>query len=377
MFLLVRVAIVAESFLPSVNGVTNSVCQLADYLHRNGHEAIIIAPGPGDDSYNSTPVIRVAACSMPFYDDVRVGFSGTTVYRTLRSFKPDVVHLAAPLVLGGTAGRSARRMGIPVVAIFQTDIAGFARRYHLGKFAKPIWGAIRTAHSSADLTLAPSTITSWQLRENGLQDVAIWPRGVDADRFHPSKRDMQLHHEWAPQGQTIVGYVGRLAREKEVERLQVLSGRPGIKLVIVGDGPLRSSLEKSMPDATFTGVLRGEELARAFATLDVFVHTGLNETFCQAIQEALASGVPVVGHAAGGPLDIIQHRQNGLLWSPEHPESLAGAVQQLSEDVLLRRLLASHGRNSVVGRTWSSVMNDLVDHYQAVIGTTPLLRRTA
>jgi phosphatidylinositol alpha 1,6-mannosyltransferase len=188
---------------------------------------------------------------------------------------------------------------------------------------------------------------------------------------------MQLHHEWAPQGLTIVGYVGRLAREKEVERLKVLSGRPGIKLVIVGDGPLRSSLEKSMPDATFTGVLRGEELARAFATLDVFVHTGLNETFCQAIQEALASGVPVVGPAAGGPLDIIQHRQNGLLWSPEHPESLAGAVQQLSEDVLLRRLLASHGRNSVVGRTWSSVMNDLVDHYQAVIGTTPLLRRTA
>jgi phosphatidylinositol alpha 1,6-mannosyltransferase len=295
---------------------------------------------------------------MPFYDDVRVGFSGTTVYRTLRSFKPDVVHLAAPLVLGGTAGRSARRMGIPVVAIFQTDIAGFARRYHLGR-------------------LAPSTITSWQLRENGLQDVAIWPRGVDADRFHPSKRDMQLHHEWAPQGQTIVGYVGRLAREKEVERLKVLSGRPGIKLVIVGDGPLRSSLEKSMPDATFTGVLRGEELARAFATLDVFVHTGLNETFCQAIQEALASGVPVVGPAAGGPLDIIQHRQNGLLWSPEHPESLAGSVQQLSEDVLLRRLLASHGRNSVVGRTWSSVMNDLIDHYQAVIGTTPLLRRTA
>ena len=372
-----RVAIVAESFLPSVNGVTNSVCQLADYLHRNGHQAIIIAPGPGEDSYNSTPVVRVAACSMPFYDDVRVGFSGTTVYRTLKSFKPDVVHLAAPLVLGGTAGRSARRMGIPVVAIFQTDIAGFARRYHLGKFAKPIWGAIRTAHASADLTLAPSTITSWQLRENGLDDVAIWPRGVDAERYHPSKRDMDLHRQWAPQGQTVVGYVGRLAREKEVERLRVLSGRPGIKLVIVGDGPLRSTLEKSMPDATFTGVLRGEELAQAFATLDVFVHTGLNETFCQAIQEALASGVPVVGPAAGGPLDIIQHRQNGLLWSPEHPESLAGAVQQLHEDVLLRRLLASHGRTSVVGRTWSSVMNDLVDHYQAVIGTFPPLRRTA
>jgi phosphatidylinositol alpha 1,6-mannosyltransferase len=268
-------------------------------------------------------------------------------------------------------------MGIPVVAIFQTDIAGFARRYHLGKFAKPIWGAIRTAHASADLTLAPSTITSWQLRENGLDDVAIWPRGVDAERFHPSKRDMDLHRQWAPQGQTVVGYVGRLAREKEVERLRVLSGRPGIKLVIVGDGPLRSTLEKSMPDATFTGVLRGEELAQAFATLDVFVHTGLNETFCQAIQEALASGVPVVGPAAGGPLDIIQHRQNGLLWSPEHPESLAGAVQQLHEDVLLRRLLASHGRTSVVGRTWSSVMNDLVDHYQAVIGTFPPLRRTA
>ena len=372
-----RVAIVAESFLPSVNGVTNSVCQLADYLHRNGHQAIIIAPGPGEKMYNSTPVVRVAACSMPFYDDVRVGFSGTTVYRTLKSFKPDVVHLAAPLVLGGTAGRSARRMGIPVVAIFQTDIAGFARRYHLGRLSKPIWSAIRTAHSSADLTLAPSTITSWQLRENGLDDVAIWPRGVDADRFHPSQRDEDLHRQWAPRGQTVVGYVGRLAREKEVERLRTLSGRPGIKLVIVGDGPLRASLEKSMPDATFTGVLRGEELARAFATLDIFVHTGLNETFCQAIQESLASGVPVVGPAAGGPLDIIQHRQNGLLWSPEHPESLAGAVQQLHEDVLLRRVLASHGRQSVISRTWDSVMNDLLQHYEAVISTPLPLRKSA
>ena len=314
---------------------------------------------------------------MPFYDDVRVGFSGTTVYRTLKSFKPDVVHLAAPLVLGGTAGRSARRMGIPVVAIFQTDIAGFARRYHLGRLSKPIWSAIRTAHSSADLTLAPSTITSWQLRENGLDDVAIWPRGVDANRFHPSKRDEDLHRQWAPRGQTVVGYVGRLAREKEVERLRTLSGRPGIKLVIVGDGPLRASLEKSMPDATFTGVLRGEELARTFATLDIFVHTGLNETFCQAIQESLASGVPVVGPAAGGPLDIIQHRQNGLLWSPEHPESLAGAVQQLHEDVLLRRVLASHGRQSVISRTWDSVMNDLLQHYQAVISTPLPLRKSA
>ena len=141
----------------------------------------------------------------------------------------------------------------------------------------------------------------------------LWRRGVDSTLFHPGRRDEAIRRALAPNGETVVGYVGRLAAEKRVDLLAATAGLRGVRVVVVGDGPARAALQKALPDAVFVGERHGTQLARLYASLDVFVHTGPLETFCQAVQEALASGVPVVAPAAGGPLDLVQPGRTGYL----------------------------------------------------------------
>ncbi|MCE9622987.1 MAG: glycosyltransferase family 1 protein [Actinomycetia bacterium] len=370
-----RVAVIAESFLPAVNGVTNSVLRLIEYLRAEGHEVMVIAPGPGSDNIDGTPVVRVRAIDLPRYDSLRVGLPVVRLTSMLRSFKPDVVHLAAPTVLGAAGVRAARLLDVPSVAVFQTDLAGFAGRYGLGMADKYIWRWLRVVHNQASLTLAPSTSAIWTLQTNGIERVQRWARGVDLVRFHPEHRSAELRKELAPLGETIVGFVGRLAKEKQVNRLAPITQLPGVKVVVVGDGPEKARLERQLPDARFVGFQGGAALSAYHASFDVFAHTGLDETFCQAVQEALASGVPVVAPAAGGPLDLVTHGTNGYLWSPEQPGMLTGAVAELAASPLRRVAMGDAGRASVIGRSWSVVMGELVDHYRALISpTVPSLR---
>jgi phosphatidylinositol alpha 1,6-mannosyltransferase len=174
----------------------------------------------------------------------------------------------------------------------------------------------------------------------------------------------------------VVGYVGRLAKEKQIHRLAPVTRLPGVKVVIVGDGPERARLERALPQATFVGFRSGAELSQFHASFDVFAHTGLDETFCQAVQEALASAVPVVAPAAGGPIDLVRHGVNGYLWSPEQPEMLAGAVAELAGDAQLRRTLGHQGRAGVEQRPWSTVMAELVERYRDVIAGTSTFTTT-
>ncbi len=362
-----RVAIVAESFLPAVNGVTNSVLRTAEHLRRHGHSALIIAPGPGPDEHDGTPVERVRGLSLPGYGEVRIGSPVSRITSILRSFKPDVVHLAAPTVLGATGVRAASALDVPSVAVFQTDVAGFARRYGFGVAAPAVWAWLRWIHSQATVTLAPSTSAMWSLTAHDIPRVGLWMRGVDLERFHPRHRDAELRHSLAPGREAIVGFVGRLAKEKQLDRLRPLSARRDVKVVIVGDGPEAERLQRALPRAVFTGFRSGPELSRLHASFDVFAHTGLDETFCQAVQEALASGVPVVAPAAGGPIDLVTHGSNGYLWSPEQPEMLLGGVLELASSPVRRTAMGHAARASVEHRPWDAVMAELVDHYRRCI----------
>ncbi len=359
---------VAETFLPTVNGVSNSVLQVASQLRQRGHDVAIIAPAPGDDHAGGVPVIRVPSIEVPGYPGTRLGRPSRAVAATLRALDPDVVHVAAPVILGAHAIRAARRRGLPTVAIYQTDLPGFAKRYGLGASSAALWRWILWVHEQADLTLAPSSSALWELRERGLSRVARWARGVDNERFQPARRDDELRHQLGAGGSVLVGYVGRLAKEKQIERLRPLLAVPSLRVVVVGDGPARAELERALAGATFTGFRGGLELARYVASLDVFVHTGLDETFCQALQEALASGVPVVAPAAGGPLDLVQHGVNGFLWNPQAPRTMVGAVRELANSPLLRERMSSAAQASVAARTWPVVVDELEGHYRATIG---------
>lgn len=371
-----RVVIVTESFPPDVNGVAHCALQTARHLVDRGHHPLVVAPAPapgtGPDADAPCEVIRVPSLPLPGYPQVRVALPSRRLAAALVAHRPDVVHLAGPFVLGVRGMAAAARLGIPAVAVYQTDLAGYARTY-MGAGEAAAWRRIRSVHAAADRTLAPSSAARSDLEEHGVPRVALWPRGVDTVRFRPDRRDEALRRALTPHGERIVGYVGRLAPEKHVELLSGVCGLPGVRVVVVGDGPSRGQLAEALPGAVFLGRRTGGELARIFASLDLFVHTGPFETFCQTVQEAMASGVPVVAPAAGGPLDLVAHGRTGLLVPPGDATAVQEAVRALAADPARRAAHGAAARASVEGRTWAAVGDQLIDHYDQVLAA----RRTA
>ncbi len=362
-----RVLVVTESFLPQVNGVTNSVRRVLEHLAAEGHVAEVCAP-TGPATYAGFPVTIARGASLPFYQGFRIGLETRRRLRTVMlRFQPDVVHLASPATLGLQAAKAARELAIPTVAIYQTDLVGFAERYGIAGGTAAMSRLTRMIHLAVDRTLAPSTASLAQLEQMQIPGLARWPRGVDLDMFDPGYRDARLHAELAPNGETLVGYVGRLAPEKELELLAYVDRLAGVRVVIVGGGPEEARLRALLPGAVFLGVLHGEELSRAYATLDVFAHTGRHETYCQSAQEALASGVPVVAPRAGGPIDVVSDGA-GFLYQPGNGIEFAEYVARLVDDPHLRAEVAATAHVSVQGRSWRAVNDRLVEHYREVCG---------
>ncbi|MBJ7339287.1 glycosyltransferase family 1 protein [Mycolicibacterium sp.] len=367
-----RVAIVAESFLPNVNGVTNSVLRVMEHLRRAGHEVLVIAPDtprgepPADRLHDGARIHRVPSKMFPKVTSLPLGVPRPRMVGVLRGFQPDVVHLASPALLGYGGILAARHLDVPTVAVFQTDVAGFAQSYGVGVMSRAAWAWTRHLHAKADRTLAPSTSAMEDLLAHRVPRVHHWGRGVDVSGYVPSARDEALRARWSPAGKPVVGFVGRLAPEKHVERLAVLARRTDLQVVVVGDGVDKQKLEKLMPSAVFTGALYGPALATAYASMDVFVHSGEHETFCQTVQEAKASGVPVIAPNAGGPRDLIVPMQTGLLLDVKDFEAkLPTAVDHLLAE---RHRYSVAARRSVLSRTWPAVCEELLGHYDAVLG---------
>ena len=259
-----------------------------------------------------------------------------------------------------------------MVGAYHTDMAGFADGWGLGVLRPLIWAMVRAAHGRADLNLCPSQVTLAQLREQGIPRLSVWSRGVDAELFRPSRRDIGWRHRLTD-GQVdrpLLLYVGRLSPEKRVDWLaDVLDLMPFARLAVVGDGPARPSLEMRLAGrgAVFTGYLSGYALAAAYASADVFVFPGAHETFGNVVLEAMASGLPVVAPAAGAVTELLRHEQNGLLFDPGSRAAMAEAVLRLAQQPLLARRLGRQARLDAEERSWPLVLDGLLDRYQELL----------
>jgi phosphatidylinositol alpha 1,6-mannosyltransferase len=347
--------------------------RVADHLSRNGHHPLVIAPESGraslgDDSRFPYPVERVPSIPLPGYPTFRLGLPNPKIRRAIVDHGTEVVHLASPVALGAWGSHVARSLDLPTVAVYQTDLPAYARAYRLSKATEAFaWRWLRDIHNAAGRTLAPSSMTAADLRGHGMTNVMIWGRGVDTALFHPRKRDEDLRAQLAPGGEVLAGYVGRLATEKRVDLLAAITTQAGLRLVITGGGPEEAELREAIPNAVFLGERHGEDLARIYASMDVFVHSGPFETFGQTIQEAAASGLPVVAPAAGGPVDLVDDGVSGYLVPPGDGGALAAGVARLAADPALRARMSEAARRKVLGRSWGALTSELTDHYTAVI----------
>jgi phosphatidylinositol alpha 1,6-mannosyltransferase len=368
-----RVAIVTESFPPVFNGVANSVVRVLDTLKAEGHEAIVIAPTTPGKYFNGFRTHRVP--SLPLFQ-FQLGLPNPVVSKILDDFKPDVVHAASPVLLGAQAVAWADRNQVPAVAIFQTDIAAYAERYGFKLLRPMVDRMMANFHSGATINLAPTTEVRDYLVRLGLSNVEVWGRGVDLELFHPQRKSTavvsELRKEFAPNGQRIVGFVGRLAPEKQVDRFAELFTIPNTTFVIVGDGPERLSLEQKFrgADVHFVGKHSGEDLANHYASFDAFVHFGAEETFGQTIQEAQAAGVPVIAPYAGGPKFLIETGVSGYLVDHLIPNGFTPVLADLLADDELMARIGEGGRRKVLDKSWAANNAKLLEFYASAMEMT-------
>lgn len=367
-----RVAIFAETFLPKFDGITNTLCYLLEHLATRRHTTLMFAPQDSPARYAATPIIGLPSIRFPLYPELKLVPPSVNIGETLAAFRPDIVHVVSPVTLGLAGLRQARALGLPVVASYHTDIPGYATRYGLSLLRQPLWRYFRWLHNQADLTLCPSRYTRDELAEHRFRRLRIWGRGVDAARFAPARRS----GEWrarlsggAPDAPLLL-YVGRLASEKRIDWLRpVLQALPGARLAVVGDGPLRPALAElfaGLP-VVFTGYLRGDDLAAAYASADAFVFPSDRETFGNVVLEAMASGLPILVPRAGGPVDHVQDERNGLFFAADSQQDLVDQARRLVLDGELRQRLGAAARRHAESQTWPAIFDELLSDYARVM----------
>lgn len=367
-----RIAIFTETFLPKWDGVANTLCYLLEHLATRGHASLMFAPRPSPHRHAATPIIRLPSFPFPMYPELQIVPPLIDVEKQLAAFGADVVHLINPTSLGLVGLRHARTLGLPVVASYHTDIPGYAEQYGLGLLRDPLWAYFRWLHNQADLNLCPSRFTQIELEEHGFERVQVWGRGVDTHRFAPAHRNPEWRDRLSggcPEAPLLL-YVGRLASEKRVDRLRpVLDALPEARLALVGDGPMRESLQERFAGThtTFAGYLKGQDLACAYASSDLFVFPSANETFGNVILEAMASGLPVVAVRSGGPVDHVFDGQNGYLVDPGDVSEMIARVQQILVHSEERRQLAAGALVHAQTLTWEAVLDKLLDQYASLI----------
>lgn len=374
-----RIALIAEAFLPKVDGVSKTAFLTLRYLQQTGREVMVFAPDTAPSAIGPSQIVALPSLGMPMAPETRMALPSFSVPQMIDEFKPDLIHMFSPALLSVSGMLTAHQLGIPVIANYQTDLPGYSQHYGLSFFANPLREWLRYVHNGCHLTLVPSNYTRQQLQEWGFRRLRIWGRGVSTQRFSPA------HHSEAWRQRLLNGrdpdallcvYVGRLANEKRVDLLLEVARTPGVALTVIGDGALRDELETQFAGTGthFAGYLFGDELSQAFASADVFVFTGAVETFGQVVQEAMASGLPSVVIDQGGVADLVIAGETGYTCAAD-PYAFATAIKHLRDDPALRAQMSFKARQLALGRPWEAILGQLEAHYAEAIRINERLLR--
>lgn len=368
-----RIAIITENFYPKLDGVTRTIAMLLEHLQLRGHQAIVIGPEDAPRRYAGARIIGIPGPPIPFYPELRMLLPRRHVGHRLARFHPDLIHLADPMLLGMVGLYWAHKLAVPAVGAYHTNIADYMGDFHLGFLKDPVWRYRRFLHNQCAATLVPSRSTGTILAKRGFERIHQWPRGVDSILFDPAKRDLAWRRSLGIRDdQRLILYVGRLSHEK---KLPVLAqayravAAPDTHLLLVGGGPAREEIEAELQGlpVTFTGYLKGEALARAYASADLFAFPSTTETFGQVVQEAMASGLPVLGCDAEGVRDLVQPGVTGVLAAPHNARDFTNALRGMLADPVRCASMGRAARAWAAERSWAEVMDNLLALYADLI----------
>ena len=376
-----KIAFFTETFLPKVDGIVTRLTKTIEFLTKNGDEVIVFCPEGCPDSYKGATIVGVAAMPLPLYPELKLGLPGPAVSDKLEEFKPDLIHVVNPAVLGLGGIWLAKTNNIPLIASYHTHLPKYLEHYGMGMLEPLLWELLKAAHNQALLNLCTSTAMVNELEDKGIQRTALWQRGVDTENFRPELRSEKMREKLFGKYQntdSLLIYVGRLSAEKQIERIKpVLDKIPSACLALVGDGPYRGQLEKIFENTktNFIGYLSGEELASAYASGDIFLFPSSTETLGLVLLEAMAAGCPVIGANKGGIPDIINDGVNGCLYDPDETDmgerSLLEATKKILVDKNKKEAMRKEARKEAEQWDWNQATLQLQKYYAETLNNIP------
>ncbi|MBD1845366.1 glycosyltransferase family 1 protein [Cyanobacteria bacterium FACHB-63] len=367
-----RIALFTETFLPKVDGIVTRLKHTVDHLQRQGNEVLIFSPDGGLTEYKGAKIYGVSGFPLPLYPELKLALPRPAIGDQLSCFKPDLIHIVNPAVLGLAGLFYSKFLNVPLIASYHTHLPEYLHHYGLGALEGLLWELLKAGHNQAEINLCTSTAMMQALTEHGIERVNLWQRGVDTETFQPHLASLEMRsrlsqgHPEAP----LLLYVGRLSAEKEVDRIKpVLESIPNARLALVGDGPNRQALEKhfASTNTNFVGYLAGQELASAFASADAFVFPSRTETLGLVLLEAMAAGCPVVAARSGGIPDIVEDGVNGYLFDPADERGAIIATQSLLSRPEEREVLRQNARAEAERWSWSAATKQLQNYYETVL----------
>ena len=372
-----KIAFFTETFLPKVDGIVTRLTKTIDNLVQNGDEVVVFCPEGCPTEYKGAKIIGVAAMPLPLYPELKLGLPGPAVSDALEEFKPDLIHVVNPAVLGLGGIWLAKTNNIPLIASYHTHLPKYLEHYGMGMLEPLLWELLKAAHNQALLNLCTSTAMVEELESKGIRRTALWQRGVDTQTFKPEFRNQNMRNKLLGKytdKSSLLIYVGRLSAEKQIERIKpVLEEIPDACLALVGDGPYRSQLEKIFENTqtNFIGYLAGEELASAYASGDIFLFPSSTETLGLVLLEAMAAGCPVIGANKGGIPDIINDGVNGCLYNPEGDDegksSLIEATKKILNNSNKKEDMRIEARKEAEKWSWNQATLQLKKYYEETL----------
>ncbi len=368
-----NLAIFTESLPPNTDGVQKTMSFLADSLLEQDVNFKFFSPVKPESGYDWADRVRkVSSVPLALYKEYKIGvpYFDNLEY-DLDFLNPDLVHIAAPSLMGLWALHYAKRNNIPVVSSYHTHWVHYFPYFGIGGLESYGWAFLKWFHSKCLKNYTPTPSAIAELEKHGIPNAELWQRGIELDKFSPRLRSTQLRQSIGADDKPILLFVGRLINHKDLDDLVVahnmLKERYDYQIVIVGDGPMRQELEEKMPDAHYTGYLKGKPLYEWYASADLFVFPSTTETFGNVILESFASGIPAVGVAKGGVGDVINHGYDGFLAKPNDPVDFAVHIEKFLADSTLLKTLGRQGRETAKKYSWSAINSRLIDSYKSVI----------
>jgi glycosyltransferase involved in cell wall biosynthesis len=373
-----KVALFTDTFLPQINGVTNTLSKLMDYYKTKNIEYLIFAPDTYSNLDSNVNVEKFASLKFILYPECRLSFPNIfRIKNTLLEFNPQVIHNITEFNMGIAGLTYGKKLGIPTISNYTTNFADYLKYYNLNIFENAAWNYMRWFHNQNDITLCPSLETLKLINEKGIKHTGIFSRGISTIQFNESFRSISLRKKFGINDKIVLLYVGRIAVEKDIDILAAAYNniynkyKNKVSLIITGDGPELEKYKRTFPKNTiFTGYKKGDELSEIYASSDIFVFPSPTETFGNVVLEAMASGIPVIAANKGGVTDTVKNGINGILFNAGNSLDLEKKIIELIENASLYNFLKSNTILTAKEKSWNKVFDNLICTYENIIYRT-------